>query len=111
MSWMERVHCAIGEEELTSFVKRIIQGVYVCHYDRTRTIVHLTRCGIVRRRSWTRQILSDAWESTDWEHLFDNPMHTLIAETKLAMEDQPRMLVKEPLEVECRKILRLVCEY
>ena len=103
MSWMERVHCAIGEEELTSFVKRIIQGVYVCHYDRTRTIV--------RRRSWTRQILSDASESTDWEHLFGNPMHTVIAETKLAMEDQPRMLVKEPLEVECRKILRLVCEY
>ena len=51
-----------GEEELTSFVKRTIQGVFVCHYDRTRTIVHLTRCGIVRRRSWTRQILSDAWE-------------------------------------------------
>ena len=49
-----------GEEELTSSVKRTIQGVFVCHYDRTRTIVHLTRSGIVRGRSWTRQILSDA---------------------------------------------------
>ena len=48
------------------------------------------RVGIVRGRSWTRQILSDAWES-------------MIAETKLAKEDQPRMLIKEPLEVECRK--------
>ena len=27
----------------------------------------------------------------------------MIVETKLAPEDQPRMLVKEPLEVECRK--------
>ena len=27
----------------------------------------------------------------------------MIEETKLALEDQPRMLVKEPLEVECRK--------
>ena len=58
---------------------------------------------IVRRRSWTPQILSDAWESTDWEHLFDNPLHTVIAEAKLAIEDQTRMLVKEPLEVECRQ--------
>ena len=27
----------------------------------------------------------------------------MIAETKWAIEDQPRMLIKEPLEVECRK--------
>ena len=27
----------------------------------------------------------------------------MIAETKLTIEDQPRMLIKEPLEVECRK--------
>ena len=39
---------------------------------------------------WTRHVLSDAWES-------------MIAETKPAIEDQPRMLVKELLEVECRK--------
>ena len=35
--------------------------------------------------------------------MFDNPLPTVIVETKLAHEDQPRMLVKEPLEVECRK--------
>ena len=34
--------------------------------------------------------MSDAWES-------------MIAETKFAVEDQPRMLVMEPLEFECRK--------
>ena len=31
----------------------------------------------------------------------------MIAETKLAIEDQPRMLVKEPSEVECRKLYLL----
>ena len=71
-------------------MKRTFQGASVCHYDRTRTIVHHTGSGIVRCRSWTRQILSDAWGS-------------MIAETKLATEDQPRKLVKELLEVECRK--------
>ena len=37
----------------------------------------------MRGKSWTRQILSDAWESTNWENLFDNPLHTVIAETKM----------------------------
>ena len=40
--WNESI-AQFGEEETTSFVKRIIQGVFVCHCDRTRTIVHLTR--------------------------------------------------------------------
>ena len=58
--WTESI-AQFGDEELTSFVKRIIQGVFVCHYDQTRTMVHVTGSGIVRGRSWTRQILSDAW--------------------------------------------------
>ena len=104
-----------GEEELISFVKRIIQGMFVCHHDRTRTSSHITKSGIVRGKSWTRQILSDAWESTNWEDLFHNPLHSVIAETKKMtekfIEDEegtdlllPRMLVKKPLEVEHRKL-------
>ena len=84
--WKESI-AQFGEEELTSFVKRILQGVFVCHYYQTRTIVNLTKSGMVRGKSWTRQILSDAWES-------------MIAEIKLAIEDQPRMLIKELLELE-----------
>ena len=42
--WKESI-AQFGEEELTSLVKRIIQGVFVGHHD--RTIVHLTRSGIV----------------------------------------------------------------
>ena len=50
-----------GEEEQISFVKRIIQGMFDGHHDRTRTISHVTKSGIVRGKSWTRQILSEAW--------------------------------------------------
>ena len=95
-------------------MKRIIQGMFVCHHDRTRTISHITKSGIVRGRSWTRQILSDAWESTNWEDLFDNPLPTVIAETKLAekfSEDEegtdlllPKIVAEKPPEVECRKL-------
>ena len=59
-----------GEEELKSSVKRRIEEVFVCHQDRTRITLYITKSGIVRGRSWTRQILSDAGES-------------MIAETKL----------------------------
>ena len=84
----ESINGAVLEKKsLTSSVKRIIQEVFVCHHDRTRTISYITKSGFVRGRSKTRQILSDVWES-------------MIAETKLATEDQPRMLIKEPLEVE-----------
>ena len=36
--------------------------------------------------------------------LFDNPLRTVIAETKLAIEDQPRIWVEKPREVERRKL-------
>ena len=102
-----------GEEELISFVKRIIQGMFVCHHDRTRTISYITKSGIVRCKSWTRHILSDAWESTNWEIVFGNPLHTVVAETKLTekfIEDEegtdlllPKIVAEKPPEVECRK--------
>ena len=62
----------------------------------------------MRGKSWTKQTLSGAWEPTNLEDWFDNPLHTVIAETELTekfVEDQkgtdfllPRMVVKEPLE-------------
>ena len=53
-----------GEEELISFVIRIIQGTFVGHHDRTRAIAYIAESGIVRGKSWTKQTWSDAWEST-----------------------------------------------
>ena len=103
-----------GEKEPMWFMERIIQGVFVCHHDRKRTISNITKSGLVQGKSWTRQILSDDWESTNWEDLFDNPLHTVIAETRLTekfVEDEkgtdlflPGNLVKKPLEVKHRKL-------
>ena len=46
----------IGEEGINFFVKRMI-----------RAISYITKSGIVRRNSRTKQTLSDAWESTNWK--------------------------------------------
>ena len=64
-------------------MKHIIQGMFVGHHDRTRTISYITKSGIVRGKSWTRQILSDARELTKREDSFGNPLNTVIADTKI----------------------------
>ena len=76
--------------------------MFVCHHDRTRTIAHITWKGIVQSKIWAGQFLSGAW-ATSWENLFANPLHTVITETTVAIEDHPRMWVKEPPEVEFGK--------
>ena len=53
----------IGEEGINSFVKCIIQGIFVGHHDRTRAISYITKSGTVRGNSWTKQTLSDGRES------------------------------------------------
>ena len=73
--WTESI-ARFGEEGRTSFVKCIIEGVFVCHHDQTRTISYIPKSGMVRGTSWARQILSDAWAS-------------MIAETKLAINRRP----------------------
>ena len=72
-----------GEGGISSFVKRIIQGIFVGHHDRTRAILHITKSGIVRGKSLTKQTVNDARESTIWEDLFDNPWHMVITESRL----------------------------
>ena len=96
----------IGEEGISSFVKRIIQGIFLGHHDRM-AIFYMTKSGI-------------AWESTKWEDLFDNPWHVEITETRLTKKiiaDEeggrlllPRMLLQR-LSAEdstfCLQILKL----
>ena len=53
-----------GEEVLKSFVKCIIQGIFVGYHGRTRTISYITRSGIVRRQKSDKADLEYAWEST-----------------------------------------------
>ena len=67
----------------------------------------------VRGESRTKPTLSDAWESTNREVLFDNPWHMVITETRLTKKviadeegaglQLPRMLVEKSLEVERRR--------
>ena len=101
----------IGEEGISSFVKRIIQGIFVGHHDRTRAILNMTKSGIVRSKKLTKQTLRDVWKSTVWEDLFDNPWHMVIKETRLTkviVDEEgtglllPRMVVENSLEVEGR---------
>ena len=58
-----------GEEELISFLKRTIQGIFVGYHDRTSGISYMAKSGIVRGKSRTKQTLSDAWESTTLEDI------------------------------------------
>ena len=37
------------------------------HHDRTAAVLCITKNGVVRGKSWTRQTLTDVWESTNWE--------------------------------------------
>ena len=68
----------------------------------------------VLRTQVASQVQVAAWESTNWEDLSDNPLHTVIAETELTdkfIEDEegtdlllPRMWVEKPMEIEHRKL-------
>ena len=59
-----------GEDGVSPFANRMTQGIFVGHHDRTRAVLYITKNGVVRGKSWTRQTLSDAWESTNWEGLW-----------------------------------------
>ena len=59
------------------------QGIFVGHHDRTGAVLCITKNGVVRGNSWTRQTLSDAWESTNWEGLCGTPWQMVAPELKL----------------------------
>ena len=74
----------IGEDGDSSFASRMAQGIFVGHHDRTGAVLCITKHGVVRDKSWTRQTLSDAWESTNWEGLCGTPWRMVAPELKLA---------------------------
>ena len=73
----------IGEDGVSSFASRMTQGISVGHHDRTRAVLCITKNGVVRGKTWTRQTLSDAWESTNWEGLCGTPWQMVAPELKL----------------------------
>ena len=76
----------LGEDGVSSMASRMIQGIFVGHHDRTGAVLCITKNGVVRDKSWTRQTLSDAWESTNWEGLCGTPWQMVAPELKLTIE-------------------------
>ena len=103
----------IGEDGVSSFASRMTQGIFVGHHDRTGAVLCITKNGVVRGRSWTRQTLSDAWESTNWEGLCGTPWQMVASELKLTKKvtadkegagpPLPRIVVERAPEVEPRR--------
>ena len=73
----------------------------------------ITSNGVVRGKSWTRQTLSDAWESTNWEGLCGTPWQMVAPELKLTKKvaadkegagpPLPRIVVERAPEAEPRR--------
>ena len=80
----------------------------------------ITKNGVVRGKSWTRQTLSDAWELTNWEGLCGTPWQMVAPELKLTKKvkadkegvgpPSPRIVVERAPEVESRRLNVLSAE-
>ena len=111
--WLRKIR----EDGASSFASRMTQGIFVGHHDRTGAVLCNTRNGVVRGKSWTRQTLSDARESTDWEGLCGIPWQMVAPELKLTKKftadkegaglPLPRILVERAPEVEPRRFFVL----
>ena len=72
----------------------------------------MTKNGVLQGKSWTRQTLCDAWESTNWEGLCGTPWQMVAPELKLAKKvtadkegagpPLPRIVVERAPKVEPR---------
>ena len=58
--------------------KMWFQGIFVGHHDRTRATSYIAKSGIVRGKSWTKPMLSDAWEPMNLEDWFGDLWHMVI---------------------------------
>ena len=102
----------IGEVSV-HFASRMTQGICVGYHDRTRAVLCKTKNGVVRGKSWTRQTLSDAWKSTNWEGLCCIPWKMVAPELKFTKKvtaakkgagpSLPRIVVERAPEVEPRE--------
>ena len=72
----------IGEDGVSCFASRMTQGIFVGRHDRTGALLRITKNGVVRGKSWTRQTLSDAWESTNLAGSCGTPWQMVAPELK-----------------------------
>ena len=102
----------IGEDGVSSRASRMTQGIFVGHHDRTGAVLCITKNGVVRGKSRSRQTLSGALESTNWEGLCGSPWQVApeLKLTKKVTADKegagppwPRIVVERAPEVEPRR--------
>ena len=104
----------IGDDGVSSFASRMTQGIFVGQHDRTVSSFVLYQERICARQEvGTRQTLSDAWESTNWEGLCGTPWQMVAPDLKLTKKvtadkegagpPLPRFLVERAPEVEARR--------
>ena len=76
----------IVEDGVNSFASRMTQGIFVGHHDRIGAVLRINKNGFERDKSWTRQTLSDAWESRNWEGLCGTPRQMVTRELRLTQK-------------------------
>ena len=84
----------LREDGVGSFASRMTQGIIVGHHDRTGAVLCVTNNGVVRGKSWTRQPLNDAWDSTNWDGLCGTPWQMGVLELKLTQR-KSQLTMKE----------------
>ena len=70
----------IGEDGVSSVASRMTQGIFVDQHDRTGAVLCTVKNGVVQGKSWTKQLLSDAWEPTNWRGLCGTPWQMVVSE-------------------------------
>ena len=96
----------IGKDGVSSFASRMTQGIFVGYLDRTGAVLCITKNGVVRGKSWTRQTLSDAWEcGTPWQMVASELKSTkkVTADKEGAGPPLPRIVFERAPEVESRR--------
>ena len=89
----------IGEDGVSSSASRLTQGTFVGLHDRIRAVLCITKNGVVRGKNWTRQTLSDAWESTNWDGLCGTPWQMVAPELKLTKKVTKKE--RDPIAKDC----------
>ena len=107
--WQSVSQLAHGLKEPFLLVIMIKQEQFLC----------TTKNGVVRGKSWTRQTLSDAWESTNWDGLCGTPWQMVAPELKWTKEGHSwQRRSGTPIAKDCgwenaggwaEKFLRFVC--
>ena len=119
--WREKCGFVRLEKTVSVLLQaRTTQGIFVGHHDRTGAVLCITKNGVVLGKSWRRQTLSDAWESTNWEGLCVFPWQMLAPELKMTKKVEadregagpplPRIVVERAPEVEPRRFYVLCAD-